>query len=61
MRQPRTEDGEPLRLVSYTQDDFRERQWEFSFYGGEMEGAALLGLYGGYSFNENLSTEISFS
>ncbi|MEL0583344.1 MAG: outer membrane beta-barrel protein [Candidatus Thiodiazotropha sp. (ex. Lucinoma kazani)] len=61
MRQTRTEDGEPLRLVSYTQDDFRERRWEFSFYGGEMEGAALLGLYGGYSFNENLSTEISFS
>ncbi|MCU7932011.1 MAG: outer membrane beta-barrel protein [Candidatus Thiodiazotropha sp. (ex Codakia rugifera)] len=61
MRQTRTEDREPLRLVSYTQDDFRERKWEFSFYGGEMEGAALLGLYGGYSFNENLSTEISFS
>lgn len=61
MRRTRTEDGEPLRLVSYTQDDFRARRWEFSFYGGEMEGAALLGLYGGYSFNENLSTEISFS
>ncbi|MCU7936594.1 MAG: outer membrane beta-barrel protein [Candidatus Thiodiazotropha sp. (ex Dulcina madagascariensis)] len=61
MRRTLTEDGSPLQLRSYTQDDFRERKWEFSFYGGDMDGAALLGLYGGYSFNENLSTEISFS
>jgi hypothetical protein len=61
MRQTQTSDGEPLQLASYSQDDFRARDWEFGFYGGDMEGATLLGLYGGYSFNENLSTEVSFS
>ena len=61
MRRTRLEDGNPLPLTSYSEDDFRDRSWEFSFYGGDMEGAALLGLYAGYAFNENLSTEISFS
>jgi hypothetical protein len=61
MRQTRLEDGRALPLVAYSQDDFRDRKWEFSFFGGDMEGAALLGLYGGFSFNENLSSEISFS
>ncbi|MCG7863632.1 MAG: outer membrane beta-barrel protein [Candidatus Thiodiazotropha endolucinida] len=61
MRQTQTADGERLKLVGYTQDDFRNREWEFGFYGGDMEGATLLGLYGGYSFNENLSAELSLS
>ncbi|MES9830619.1 MAG: porin family protein [Candidatus Thiodiazotropha sp. DIVDIV] len=61
MRQTRMEDGYPLPLIAYSKDDFRDRTWEFSFYGGDMEGAALLGLYAGYAFNENLSSEISFS
>jgi hypothetical protein len=61
MRKTRLEDGTPLPLASITEEDFRNRVWEFSFFGGDMEGAALLGLNGGYAFNENLSTEISFS
>jgi hypothetical protein len=61
MRRTRLEDGTPLQLASYSKGDFRARKWEFSFFGGDMEGAALLGLSGGYSFNENLSTEVSFS
>ncbi|MCG7964226.1 MAG: porin family protein [Candidatus Thiodiazotropha taylori] len=61
MRRTRLEDGTPLPLKAYSEKDFRDRTWEFSFYGGDMEGAALLGLYAGYAFNENLSTEVSFS
>jgi hypothetical protein len=61
IRETRLEDGSPLPLPVFSQDDFRDRTWEFSFFGGDMEGAALLGLYTGYAFNENLSAEINFS
>ncbi|MEJ2424081.1 MAG: porin family protein [Candidatus Thiodiazotropha sp.] len=61
IRQTHYADGSPLQLTTFDLDDFRNRVWEFSFYGGDMEGASLLGLYAGYAFNENLSTELSFS
>jgi hypothetical protein len=61
MRMTRTAEGVPLDVKHFGFDDFTQRDWEFGFLGGDMEGASLLGLYGGYSFNENLSAEVSFS
>ncbi|MEJ2589986.1 MAG: outer membrane beta-barrel protein [Candidatus Thiodiazotropha sp.] len=61
MQQTKTADGEPLQVGFFTLDDFRQREWEFGFLGGDMEGADLLSVYGGYHFNENLSAELSVS
>ena len=61
MRQTLTEGGEALAVAAFTQEDFRNRDWEFGFLGGDLDGADLLSVYGGYSFNENLSAELSFS
>lgn len=56
-----TADGEPLYVELFTFDDFKQRDWEFGFLGGDMDGAAVLSVYGGYAFNDNLSTEITLS
>lgn len=61
MRQTLTETGEALAVAAFTQEDFNNRDWEFGFLGGDLDGAALLSVYGGYAFNENLSAELSFS
>lgn len=61
MRMTQIADGVPLDVKHYGLDDFRKRDWEFGFLGGDMEGAALMSIYGGYSFNENLSVELSLS
>jgi hypothetical protein len=56
-----TDQGTPLNVPIYTQEDFQQRDWEFGFLGGDMDGASVLSVYGGYAFNENLSAELSFS
>lgn len=61
MRQTQLAEGVPLDVKYYAQDDFVERDWEFGFLGGDMDGAAVLTLYGGYAFNKNLSAELSLS
>lgn len=61
MRQTLEEDGEPLAIESLSEDSFRERTWEMGFQGGEMDGTALLNLYGGFSFNPGLSVELGLS
>jgi uncharacterized protein YgiM (DUF1202 family) len=61
MQKARTASGELLRVDFFNLDDFRQRDWEFGFLGGDMDGADLLSVYGGYAFNENLSAEVSFS
>ncbi len=61
MRQTRLADGAPLDVKHYGLDDFKQRDWEFGFLGGYMDGAAVMSLYGGYDFNKNLSAELSVS
>ncbi len=61
MRQTQIAEGMPLDVKNYGQDDFIQRDWEFGFLGGDMDGASVLTLYGGYSFNKNLSAELSVS
>jgi hypothetical protein len=61
IRQTETEDGMALNLHAYSEEDFRQRNWEMGFHGGGMDGAALLNLYAGYAFTPNLSAELSFS
>ena len=61
IRQTVTEDGRPLNVRSFSEEDFRARTWEMGFHGGEMEGASLLNLYAGYNFTPNLSAELSLS
>lgn len=61
IRQTVTEDGLPLKVRDFSEEDFRERTWEMGFHGGEMDGASLLNLYGGYHFTPNLSAEVSLS
>lgn len=39
--------------------DFSSRRWEMGVSGGDLEGARLLSAYAGFSFNQNLSSEIS--
>ena len=53
--------GEQIELKSVTQAEFEQRRWEVGAMGGEFGGAATLSIYGGYSFNKNLSAEIALS
>jgi len=61
MRMTQIADGVPLDVKHYGADDFRQRDWEFGFLGGDMDGAAVMTLYGGYAFTRNLSAELSVS
>ena len=61
MRLTRIAEGVPLEVKQYGLEDFKARKWEFGFLGGDMDGAAVLSLYGGYAFNKNLSAEVSLS
>ncbi len=61
MRMTQIAEGVPLDVRHYGLDDFKQRDWEFGFLGGEMDGAAVMSLYGGYAFNKNLSAELSVS
>ena len=51
MRQTQVAEGVPLDVKRYGQDDFVERDWEFGFLGGDLDGAAVLTLYGGYALS----------
>jgi uncharacterized protein YgiM (DUF1202 family) len=54
-------DGSPLVITGFSAESYRARRWEMGFTGGQMSGAALLNLYGGYVFTSNLSTELGLS
>ena len=61
MRQTQGEDGQPLAIEAFSIDSFSGRRWEMGFLGGDMDGAALLNLYGGFAFTPNLSAELGLS
>jgi hypothetical protein len=54
-------DGEPIQITDPGRGDFAERKWEMGVTAGEIGDAAVLSLYGGYAFNENLSAELTAS
>ena len=56
-----TADGQAVDLANVTRDDFENRSWELGALWGEVKGATLFTLYGGFAFNSNLSTELSVS
>jgi uncharacterized protein YgiM (DUF1202 family) len=53
--------GEKLHFAEITNDDFSQRKWEFGVMGGDFNGASAMSVYGGYSFNESLSSELALS
>jgi uncharacterized protein YgiM (DUF1202 family) len=61
MRMTQIAEGVPLDVKRYALEDFRQRDWELGFLAGDMEGATVMTIYGGYAFNENLSAELSLS
>lgn len=61
MEQTLSPAGEKVQLVDATRSDFEKRKWEMGATGGQLGGAALLSLYGGYAFNKNLSAELTIA
>jgi hypothetical protein len=51
--------GQQLQLAEEDQDDFVKRQWELGVTSGQLEGAPILSIYGGYLFTENVSAELT--
>lgn len=51
--------GQHLQLAEQGQDDFIKRQWELGVTTGKFANAPIISIYGGYLFNENLSTEMT--
>jgi len=54
-------DGELLNITDAGQEDFQKRDWSFGVTGGEFENAAIVSVFSGYSFTENLAVELNFS
>jgi hypothetical protein len=61
IQQTQWPDGTAVYFESLTLESFRERDWELGMHGGLLDGAALLNLYVGYSFDPTLSAELSLS
>lgn len=54
-------DGSEVAIKDPTREDFETRRWEFTFSGGDFDGANVLGLTAAYAFTENLSLELNYS
>ncbi len=50
--------GSNLSFAHDTQQDFTNAKWETGILAGDFGGANIISLYGGYSFNPNLSIEV---
>jgi uncharacterized protein YgiM (DUF1202 family) len=50
--------GKPTALDDPTADDYVGRRWEVGLQLGDLDGANVISLYGGYHFTRNLSTEL---
>lgn len=51
-------DGDQLSFEQAKIDDFTEAKWETGILAGDFGGANIISLYGGYSFNPNVSLEV---
>ena len=50
--------GRPTALDDPTDDDYAGRRWEVGLQLGDLDGANVISLYGGYHFTRNLSAEL---
>lgn len=51
--------GEPTTFQDGTRDEFTEHRWEMGVLAGDVNGARIISTYGAFSFNPNLSAEVS--
>lgn len=61
MAQTLSPSGEKVELIEITRQEFEERRWEVGAMGGQLDGAPVLSVYGGYGFTPNLSAELTLS
>ena len=54
-------DGEPFVVTDVDEGSFRNRDWSFGLSGGEFENAAIVSIFSGYSFTENMALELNLS
>jgi hypothetical protein len=50
--------GEQFKTVESDQDDFTGRRWVMGVTGGELDSTPVFSIFAGYSFTENLGTEL---
>ncbi len=50
-------DGKVVNLLEPDFDEYLNRTWEIGIQHGELEGASIIGAYGGFHLTQNLSTE----
>jgi hypothetical protein len=51
-------DGSEVEFGRATLEDFTNAKWEAGILAGDFGGANVISLYGGYSFNPNVSLEV---
>ena len=51
--------GDKLALADPSIQDFDQRRWEMGVLTGDFGGGRVISLYGGYSFNPYLGTELT--
>jgi len=54
-------DGEPFVVTDVDEKSFRNRDWSYGLSGGGFENAAIVSIFSGYSFTENLALELNLS
>jgi uncharacterized protein YgiM (DUF1202 family) len=51
--------GEPVDLQEPTRENYMSRRWQGGVMAGDFGGASLISAFGGYSFSDNLSVELT--
>ncbi len=54
-----TPTGEPLDLKEPSRENYMSRRWQGGVMAGDYAGASLISAFGGYSFSDNLSIELT--
>ena len=53
--------GRATALDDPTEEDYLGRRWEVGLQLGDLDGASVLSVYGGYHFTRNIATELRVS
>jgi uncharacterized protein YgiM (DUF1202 family) len=53
--------GEPVDLQEPTRENYMSRRWQGGVMAGDFGGASLISAFGGYSFSDNLSVELTLN